>query len=382
MLSFILPTRNRPAHLAHTLAAIDTLRTPAGQPLCAEVIVADNASEPPVSLPSALPCGIPLRVLRRRHNESAAARNAAALASDPASTWLVMLDDDSHPLDAGFLDALDAATPDTAAVAAEITLPTGARESGGLPEVFIGCGVALRRDAFLTLGAPGYDPTFDYYAEEYDLAARFIAAGMRTTFNRRFRVLHHKAGANRHVATIVRRLVRNNGWVAQRYAPPGHRAAAITETIRRYATIARKEHALAGYARGLTELLLTLPRQPRSPLSLDHYARFTGLAHARAALAAAHAECPLGRCALFAPGKNASVVETALAELGVSTLPPSESAAADTLVVATLSPGPMLDALDQAPRRHPGRRVVAPWLVPTNAALTPSLIAAQPTLAA
>src|SRR5258706_488360 len=86
---------------------------------------------------------------------------------------------------------------------------------------FAGGGVAIRRDAFLDLG--GYDPSFGYYAEEYDLAARMLLAGFRIQFDRWFRVEHHKVWLNRSMDTILAHLVRNNGWVAQRYAPDEYR---------------------------------------------------------------------------------------------------------------------------------------------------------------
>ncbi len=359
MISYIIPTRNRPAELARTLCAIGALgdHDSVGG---AEVLVVDNASTPPLRVPERLASGIPVRLLRRARNEGAAARNAAASAADPDSRWLVMLDDDSHPLDRGLFDALREARPEVGALQAEITLPTGARESGGLPEVFIGCGVAIRREAFCKLG--GYDHTFDYYAEEYDLAARLLRAGYRVAFDRRFRVEHRKVNAGRDFARILRHLVRNNAWVAQRYAPDDVRFNEIQETLARYARIAWRERVPAAYMRGLADLAFTLSRQTRQPLSAATYDRLTGLAHARAALAAANCTSPLGTCALVSPGKNAWAVARALAELGAREV--RDPAHADTLIVATLSPGPMLDAFDlhaSTAAPCPGKRVVLPW---------------------
>ncbi|MFN0011984.1 MAG: glycosyltransferase family 2 protein [Phycisphaerales bacterium] len=374
MISYILPTRNRPAELARTLSAISALgnHDAVGG---AETIVADNASTPPVRVPDRLTSGIPIRLLRGARNEGAAARNAAANAADPDSRWLVMLDDDSHPLDRGFFDALRQARPEVGAIQAEITLPCGTREAGGLPEVFIGCGVAIRREAFCKLG--GYDHAFDYYAEEYDLAARLLRAGYRVALDRRFRVEHRKVSQGRDFARILRRLVRNNAWVAQRYAPEDVRFNEIQETLARYARIAWRERVPAAYLRGLADLAFSLGRQTRQPLSAAIYDRLTGLAHARAALAAANCTAPLGACALVSPGKNAWAVGRALHELGARMV--DDPARADTLVVATLSPGPMLDALDlhtspAAP--HSGKRVVLPWAE----AMAPARVHAAATL--
>src|SRR5688572_407217 len=152
MISYVLPTRDRPEVLARTLAALGAL---AGHEAAggAEVIVVDNASREPATGPARLANGLPVRVIRREVNEGAASRNVGAAESSPRSEWVVMLDDDSHPIDTGFIHRLRTAGPEVGAVSADIVLPhTGRRESGGLPEVFIGCGVAVRRGLFLSLG--------------------------------------------------------------------------------------------------------------------------------------------------------------------------------------------------------------------------------------
>ena len=188
-ISYILPTRNRPDALATTLAKLGDLPRPehelAGG---AEVIVVDNASDPSASIPCRLNNGLPIALIRRCTNDGAAARNLAANLA--RGQWLAMLDDDSHPLDCGHLHALAGVPAEVAAIGADIRLPDGSREAGGLPEVFIGCGVAIRRDAFLDAG--GYDPSFHYYAEEYDLCAKLILRGGRIIHDSSFRVLHEK----------------------------------------------------------------------------------------------------------------------------------------------------------------------------------------------
>lgn len=347
-ISYIFPTRNRPDRVSQTLAALGSL--PRHR---AEVVIADNASEEPVRAPATLANGVPVTVLRLERNEGAAARNAAAGASDPSSEWLVMLDDDSHPTDLGLLEALAGQASGVVAVSADIRLPRmGGRESGGLPEVFIGCGVAIRRDAFLYSG--GYDPAFGYYAEEYDLAARFLIAGGRVAFDPRFRVDHHKVEAGRDMDQILGRLVRNNGWVIQRYAPETERRELQRENRRRYRAIAEKEQAIKGYGKGLIELRRTLSRQVRSPMTREVFDRFTGLAAAREAIAEAVRAEAFDRAAVVCEGKNAWAVRRALFEAGVR-----EDAGAPVAVIGTMSPGPMLDAWGKVS----GRRVVLPWVV-------------------
>jgi GT2 family glycosyltransferase len=364
VISYVIPTRQRHARLRDTLARLGALgdHAAAGG---AEVVVVDNASPDPVELSPGAAGPLRVTVLRMTDNIGAAARNEGARAADPASAWVVMLDDDSYPLDASFAARLARQPADVAAVSADISLspgPTGARgrERGGLPEVFVGCGVALRRDAFLELG--GYDPEFDYYVEEYDLAARLLASGRRVAFDPGFRVEHAKDATNRDIDLVMARLVRNSAWVAQRYVPEEDRRAALREVRRRYAAIAAREHALPGYAAGLAGFRWSRICQKRTPLSRPLYDRFTGLQAAREALARERERRRFWSAAVVDEGKHAWVVHRALAEMGVRVV--NEWDGPDVLVIGSMSPGPMLDATEK--RIREGRcRVIAPW-TPVN----------------
>lgn len=358
MISYVLPTRNRPEALSATLDALGSLadhRLVGG----AEVVVVDNASDVRVEITPHLPNGLPVRLVRRETNEGAASRNAGVSAADPRSDWIVMLDDDSHPIDAGHLQRMARAPEDVGAISADIFLPhTGRRESGGLPEVFIGCGVAIRRRVFESLG--GYDPAFGYYVEEYDLAARLIKAGYRVEFDCWFRVRHAKTPQGRDMNLIVSRLVRNNGWVAQRYAPETARREELREIRRRYRMIGAKESATAGYAAGLKELRTTISRQRRQAMSIEQWERFTGLSHCRAALDSAMREREFRSAAVIEEGKNAAVVRRVLREMNVRVV--GERDGPEALVIGTMSPGPMLDALERREAGVSRTRVIAPWL--------------------
>ena len=357
MIAYVLPTHNRPQRLEATLAAIGSLADPS--PFGgAEVIVVDNASEDPPKLSEQLLNGTNLKTINLKHNIGAAARNIGVREADPASNWIIMLDDDSYPADSGFARVLMQAGSDVAAISADIFLPEQlCRESGGLPEVFIGCGVAFRREAFEQAG--GYDKRFNYYVEEYDLAARMLLDGGRIAFDPWFRVQHHKVQTGRDMNLILERLIRNNGWVAQRYAPDDSRRGELRELRTRYRRIAAKEGALEGYARGLVELKQTLRDQARNPLSQELWDRFTGLAHARRILADQYAAKPFSTVAMINPGKNMWVIRHALQELGVQIV--DQQADPEALVVATMSPGPMLDAFERQTARHRSIRVLTPW---------------------
>lgn len=350
MISYIIPTRDRPEELARTLRSIAALGDHA-ESGGAEVIVVDNASrERPVVVARA--GDVPVRLVTLRENLGAAARNVGARRADRRSGWLVMLDDDSAPLDGSFLSGLASVPERVGAVSADIVLPDGSRERGGLPEVFVGCGVAVRAGVFRGLG--GYDVSFGYYAEEYDFSARLIGAGYGVRFEPGFRVLHRKAAHGRDFGVILSRLVRNNGWVIARYAPDGELDGAMGAMLDRYGAIARGEGVEGAYESARRELRATVGGQPRAALDGSGWARFTGLASARAALASSAAT---GRASLVEPGKHAEVVRRALEERGLSVVEDGDDAG--VRVIATLSPGPMLDAMS---RHGLDGRVIAPWV--------------------
>lgn len=358
MLAFIIPTRERHDELAVTLGAIGEMRLGATD---AEVVVVDNASRVRPTVPNALPNGVPVTLLNRGSNEGAAGRTAGALEVKADRKWFVMLDDDSAPVDPGegpTLPALlDRQPADVGAVTAEIFLPRlGRRESGGLPEVPVGCGVAYRREAYLHAG--GYDPLFNFYAEEYDVAAKLLLSGWRVAFEPGWRVDHRKTDAMRDMDLILERLVRNNGWVMARYAPKRVRGEMIAEVIERYGRIAQKERATEGYRRGLIQLQRTIEDQPRDEMPAEIWDRFTGLSAARAAVAEARAIRPFDSAAIVEQGKNAWAVRRALQEAGVE-ISSGVAGPADVLLVGTMSPGPMMDAAELL--EPLGRRVVPPW---------------------
>lgn len=353
--SYIIATRNRVGELGRTLEALGAMG-----PHEAEVVVVDNASATRPHLPSRLSSGAPVALIGLERNMGAAARNVGARVG--AGSWVVMLDDDSHPTIDGvtMLSVLERQPANVGAVMADIRLPSiGGREAGGLPEVFVGCGVALRRELFVALG--GYDASMGYYAEEYDLSARLLLEGMRVVFEPEFTVDHRKVAAGRDMGVILGRLVRNNGWVMRRYAPEAQRRGEMRVVLSRYRSIAAREGALSGYAAGLVELRRTLGDQPRRPMPAPMFDRFTGLRAARVALDAALAGRAVRTAAIVSPGKNEHIVRGALAERGVLVIDGAGSPDADVRIIGTLSPGPMIDAALADREAAESGRLIAPW---------------------
>lgn len=372
MITYLLPTRDRHESLRRTLEALGSLSAEAHESIGgAEVIVVDNASTPPVTFSNRLRNGLPLRIIRLDTNEGAAARNIGA--QQALGEWIVMLDDDSYPSNENHIHVLIEAPSDVAAIGAEIFLLDGRREAGGLPEVIIGCGAAIRRERFLEVG--GYDPAFDYYVEEYDLCAKFLLRGWRIIHDRRFRVLHEKVTTHRDMNRILHRLVRNNCWVTQRYAPPDVRQAELRGIINRYAGIAVKEHAACGFANGVAELLQTLQRQPTRTMNAELFDRFTGLAHVRATIVDEPRLRAPNTVAIVDEGKNANIIRQALCDFGAQLI--DDECEADVLVIGILSPGPMLDSWERrtADPATAGRPVIRTWELRGQAAVRRLLVA-------
>lgn len=351
-ISFVIPTRNRRQTLGYTLEQLERLSPDdlGGQ---SEVLIVDNGSDVVMSVPQQLRNGIRVSMIQLGENLGAGARNVGA--EHARGDWVIMLDDDSNlcPGAVGaYLSNVDARV---AAVGGEILLPTGQHESGGLPEVIVGCGCAIRRELFLEVG--GYDANFGYYAEEYDLCAKLIAAGHSITHTMAIRFEHRKCAVGRNMDEILYRLVRNNGWVIQRHAPSDQRDDALAELYARYKQIAINEHAVVGYRRGCEELEQTIEAQRSSPLSIEEWDRFVGNAALRTTLLNTRQFQDAKSVSVVGParGKGLGQICSALESLGcvLDTTNLSES----VQVIGTLSPGPMLDAKIAYPE------AIWPWMI-------------------
>ena len=90
------------------------------------------------------------------------------------------------------------------------------------------------------------------------------------------------------------------------------------------------------------------------PMDDALWERFTGLAAAREAL---KARLPRGASTaeIIAEGKNVHVVRRAMRDIGLKEV----ESGGQVRIIGTMSPGPMIDALENAGRGTP---VIAPWL--------------------
>ena len=355
--SFIIPTRDRANELDRTIQQLGDLDPQLiGQ---CELIVVDNASSQTVKLPDVLSNGIEVHTVRSEQNLHTAARNLAA--ERARGRWLIMLDDDSSLMPCELRQYLDSLDLSVAAVGGEIWLPDGRHESGGLPEVVVGCGCAIRREAFLGVG--GYDKSFGYYAEEYDLCAKLLFKGYQVQQSRALQFEHRKAVDGRDMDEILYRLVRNNGWVIQRYAPIRLRDRLNANMIERYENISQRESAVSGFIRGLQELESTLSYQPRRTLSPILWDRFTGVQAVHSRLSSLLHDQLTSKVNIIGPSeaKGREVVDQVVSNLGCELVDTQGEGTAQ--IIGSISPGPMLDLLVEHPE------AITPWVMGSDSAI-------------
>tara|TARA_R110002073_G_scaffold275332_1_gene438851 strand:- start:15661 stop:16737 length:1077 start_codon:yes stop_codon:yes gene_type:complete len=351
-LSFIIPTRDRIDELDKTLHAINSYPTEQLGNLRPEVFVIDNASRDRVSqlLHVHNYRNINLNIITLEENIGTAARNIGA--QQATGDWIVMLDDDSAPTGGDFAGTLNDVPGDVGAVGGEIFLTDGNHESGGLPEVVVGCGCAIRREVFIEVG--GYDPSFDYYAEEYDLCAKLIQTGYRILHTDSVRFEHRKVIQGRDFAAILFRLVRNNAWVIARHCPVHLREGVLEAMMSRYREIAKKEDVEDAYQQAVVEVQAGIRDQQSIPLSTEQWRRFSGVDAASRLVNRLVSQC-VTDVSLVAVGKGEDVIRDQLGDARIQINPD-----ACTQVIGTLSPGPMLDAQKRFPH------ALASWSLSTD----------------
>jgi len=369
-ISIVIPNWNRRDELRRTLERVTSLNE-----LAKQIIVVDNDSEDGSG--EMVRRDFPqVELIELDENRNAAARNVGLERAEAPITF--MLDNDSFPLPGTLRRIGEAFDRDRhlGVAACQIELASGEHEPGGLPGVFIGCGAAMRTQLIRDLG--GYPSDYGYYVEEYDLACRVWREGYRVRYLAEAKVLHAKSASRRDMDRIMYFLVRNNLKLWHRYSPPGLRRRFYAETVRRYGVVARLEHGVRGFLRGLLAGLYEIATEtgPRRVLSLDQIEALFGLPQVRAKLA------DLAREKTHPPivygwGKGLEQIvgvsrETGLVlrglvphrplpvrrTVGLKVLSPEAPAAGSPILIGSLSPGGSLDLEAQARRTWPDARII------------------------
>lgn len=143
--------------------------------------------------------------------------------------YILVLDDDSHPVDEQTLDRLIRcmdSRPDIGVIACQIENIHGDIEqtwhlpADGLPGpsmAFVGCGFAIRRDLFAQIG--WYPSEFFLYQNEMEVAIRVLNAGYKIHYDPACRVVHRYSKLGRPNWRRVYYPTRNTIWLIRRYFP-------------------------------------------------------------------------------------------------------------------------------------------------------------------
>lgn len=199
----IFPHRNRKESLTQAILSLAPWREWIG-----EILVVDDASSP-VQRPRCSWGNDPVRVIERpAWSGPAACRNEGA--RQARFPLLLFLDDDSRVREGNLADVVCAfqTRPQLAAVGFQIDIGVGQVEPGGAFNVFVACGAAVRRDAFLAIG--GFPEEYGFYVEEYALCYRWIQAGYNVRMWHTPVINHEKSATGRDPQRIWTHLVRNN----------------------------------------------------------------------------------------------------------------------------------------------------------------------------
>lgn len=212
-LSIVIATHNRRDTVLATLQKLYAL---GDETRNSEIIVVDNASTDATA-----------QAIRHRYKDVTLitlnqnrGSCAKAYGADRASgSLLLFLDDDSYPRPGAIGRMIEhfADDPKLGAAGFTIHLSDGGHESSALRNVFVGCGVGLRRQALNACG--GLDRDLFMQAEEYDLCFRLAAHGWRTANFDDLHVDHEKSPHSRSSARRAYLDTYNNMLVAARYIP-------------------------------------------------------------------------------------------------------------------------------------------------------------------
>ena len=272
LVSIVIPTFERPAEVRRTLAVI---RRNLDVPY--ETLIMDNSREP-----------MRLDLLPNEHyrhlgvNMGAIARNLGIRIS--LAPYILMLDDDSHPLPQSVslsVAKLERAPPSVAGLIANITQNDGKPESAALPGVFVGCGALFRRDVLLK-GRCSYPRHILFYGEEYWLTMALHDEGFRFDYCKTLRIRHRRNSDARNVGRIFYNLGHNDFLTWGQLTPPRYRADAWHNVNDRYHLISKKEGVSDWYAEGKQRAMVS--KLCPTPMSETAFRRFALLDHFDATL--------------------------------------------------------------------------------------------------
>lgn len=279
--SFVISTYNRCDALFATLAQIERCGLDRTQ---FDIHVVDNASTDGTSdrVRNAFPR---VKLITLEKNLGSVAKNEAI--PHALGQYIVFLDDDSYPRPGSIERMIRHFEADAKLGAATftVTLPDGRRECSAYPNVFIGCGVGLRRRAIRLVGT--LPPDFFMQAEEYDLSLRLLDAGWSVKTFDDLHVTHLKTPQARISTRTMRLDVRNNFFLILRRFPKRWIAPYLADWMRRYWWIASSKGRQGAFLQGLIEgVLRSALWWQRDVISEEAFEAFAKIDETRRRLAA------------------------------------------------------------------------------------------------
>jgi GT2 family glycosyltransferase len=297
LISFIISTYNRRDELLRTLDRLTSLGL---DDRTYEIHVIDNAStDGTADAVSQMPY---VRLYPQFTNRGSCAKNLAL--PHAQGEFIVFLDDDSYPQPLSIERMVQhfRRRPSLGAATFTVTLPDGSRECSAYPNVFIGCGVGLRKTALDQVGALPED--FFMQAEEYDLSLRLLDAGWDVETFDDLHITHLKTPRSRVPDRVMRLDVRNNLIVAARYFPDEWASAFCIDWMLRYGLIASAKRQRRPYLMGLAQGLVEALRHPRRPISDEAFEQFAKIKLIQQRMTQAKHDYGISRLLLIDLGKN------------------------------------------------------------------------------
>jgi len=361
-----------------------------------EIVILDRASQERVILPAEIEevCAIKYEFLPQP-NLVAALRRVPQLIN-PRSRWCMVLDDRTTPVlehKDQLLDALDDWEQQVGVVATDVyesfqgkgagdgdggdeggsSCEEPRRGRGGLPEVVRSCAYAIRREALGCFDRMSTD--LNGFASELDLSAALMRQGMHAAFDARLLVIRRVKDRRQDTRHLGRWLMDRLRFVHAN-APADQRHQAIAMMLR---IALRRAGRWIGDAdfdcweRIIADRLVDLPAPFNPPLSDSQWDRLIGLASARESIKQ-HVAQGRTRMAIVEEGDDAPIIQRALRDAGATLVAPDDRPHA--LILGTLEPGILLDAMFRWGEQRHGTLIITPWIPPTPSAATPRLVAA------
>lgn len=244
LLSVVFPTFNRKNELVETLSLLKK-----NVSVDYEVIILDNSPE--------------VHDYKLEQNEKyfflgenlgTASRNIGI--KKASAPYILMLDDDSHPLPGSVESALETLKnlpEEIAGITGPISRLDGGLENPPLlPTAFHGCG-ALFKSGVLKSFKNFYPEDFRFYGEEYWSTLLLYKSGFSLEYSDQFKVCHRMSSSGRDKAAILYRLSVNNLKTWRPFVSEKYLKKAEFDTSKRYELISQKEGVHESYLKAISE---------------------------------------------------------------------------------------------------------------------------------